>query len=521
MVFERIGRRGFLGSVAVAVTSLAGCGEETGSPEADSSSVTEPDAPQQQGTVSGGRIPAHDHSSEAMGGRLLKPSEIRATARDFPYGYVIYHRDGEVRAFDCAAETERFSGEDATAVIQSAVDELDAGTIFVRSGTYEIGPAEDSWLGGILLHSDIRIVGEGPGATIFKLKDDINGRRGEIRASPFAISEYTSRVAIENLEIDGNESNNRDIPPYPLAPHHHGIVITGESEQVPEDRKPSDILLRNLYIHDTVRSNIVVAGRNCELENLWLANSATDHWLYLGGATNCNIRNVHMSGFARAEGIVFGVGRRRCYGNTLSDVTFSNFVETPYQNDAPEGIGGRYPLLAISLRHSSGFAHHNTVRDVRIRLDDAPHSSAIPNYQPNTRLQNIDYVGPVDRGPLIWNNPPAQQTSIEHLSVEITDVLDDGAGSIVLNEAPDFSITDSTLVTPGNDDIEGVRLSEGARPVARNVMRQCRIATGGPVLRVNRGQHGVPDLLVDGLFDVNDRGTAGLDRIEPVELGVY
>jgi hypothetical protein len=258
MVLGRLRRRTFLGGRSATVAGIAGCAGTDGS-DGPSSSVESPSGPSESRSGQSG-VPPHDHSGEGQGGAALAPRELSVAASQRAYSYVIYERDEKFRALDCETETEAFSDEEATTVIQQAIDALDAGAILVKQGEYRVGPEE------IRLDSNVRLVGEGRGATTLKLKGGINGRRGEIRSSILHVGETVSNVTIANLEIDGNESNNRDVPPYPMSPHHHGIVIHGSGSQVPEDRKPSNVAVRNVSVHDTVRSNVVLAGRDCVLE---------------------------------------------------------------------------------------------------------------------------------------------------------------------------------------------------------------------------------------------------------------
>lgn len=492
MGVEEIRRRGFLGAMTASVVGVAGCE----SLESGDGAKTGPDHTTKNEANQAAAQPNGDISHQ-------RPS------------YIIYNRDGQTRAFDTATQTERFRGSPASEVIQSAISDLDAGAIYIIAGEYEIGAK------GIRLQSNIRIVGEGRGATILKLRDGINGRRGEIASKVLSVGQNVENVTIADLEIDGNESGNRDVPPYPMSPHHHGIVIHGDEAQVPEDEKPANVTVRNVSVHDTVRSNIVLAGRNCELHNLWLANSATDHWLYLGGATNCNISGVHASGFARTSGIVFGVGERRAYGTTLSDVTISNLARTPYPNEQGPGFAGEYPVRAITMRKSSGNAHDNTVRNLRIRIPDAESGSAIAILESNTRLQNLTYRGPTAQGGILTMDPAAEETSVTGADILITK---DGRGEmrgIISMTAPDVTLSDVRIDAAGIGESPGIYIAEGPRPTARAVLRDVRVSSAGPALRVNRGEYGVPGLVVDSLFDRKDRGIVGVEDIDPKRMEVY
>ncbi|GAA0217272.1 hypothetical protein GCM10009000_035080 [Halobacterium noricense] len=426
-----------------------------------------------------------------------------------------------MRALEGATESEKYSGTDATRVIQNAVDDLRTGTIYVKQGTYEIGPSEDGWLGGIRLHSNIRFVGEGPGATILKLRDSVNGERGQIRVSPLVVGEETSNVTIENLEIDGNESGNRDVPPYPYSPHHHGIVIHGDGSKVPEDRKPSNILVRNVNVHDTVRSNIVLAGRNCELENLWLSNSATDHWLYMAGATNCNLRGIHASGFARNEGIVLGVGKRRCSGNTISGLTISHIAQTPYQNDEPEGLEGRYPSKAVHFRRSSGNAFGNTIKDVEISLPEAEFGQSIQTFQPDTCIQNLNYRGPMGYGGILDVAPEAANVKLESASIHISPTSNRRPVTVVQSQGSAFLLKDVSIDDVGQGDEPAIRLVADETSIDQTTIRDVSAAANGPCLRAHGGNAGINKLFVENLQDLSDTGARITGNVNFIKKGIY
>lgn len=429
--------------------------------------------------------------------------------------YVVEKRAGETVAVDGERESVRFGGADATRVIQSAIDDLDGGRVFVRAGEYAIGGR------GIALRSNVELVGEGRGATVLRLKDDINGRRGEVSSTVLNVGQTVENVVIADLEVDGNESGNREVPPYPMSPHHHGIRIHGHEPQVPEVEKPSNVTVRNVAVHDTVRSNVVLAGRNCALENLWLSNSATDHWLYAAGATHCDIRGVHASGFARTSGIVFGVGERRCYGNTLSDVTIADVARTPYPNEQGPGFAGEFPVRAFTMRTSSGNAHDNTVRDLDIWIPDAPAGSSVAVLQPDTRVENLSYRGPTGFGGILTVHPAGAGTTIDGVDVEITGRGRGGMRGMVTVSAPDVTVEDARIDAPEIESIPGVFLGEGPEPLARVALRDVRVAAGGPALEVNRGEYGVPNLVVDSFFDLEDSGVVGVDRIDPARMDVH
>jgi len=87
--------------------------------------------------------------------------------------------------------------------------------------------------------------------------------------------------------------------------------------------------------------------------------------------------------------------------------------------------------------------------------------------------------------------------------------------------APDVTVADARIDASDIESIPGMYLGEGPEPVAGVVLRDVRVATGGPALLVNRGEYGVPNLVVDSFFDVNDSGIVGVDDIDPAQMDVH
>lgn len=503
MVLDRFHRREVLGGISGAMIGLAGCLGDVGPAEKLDT---------KEGQTA---IPPHDHSGPEQGGTSLSPHSVTIEAFSQPKSFIVYKRDGEVKALDGRSQQERFSDTDARTVIQSAIDALESGgTVFIRSGTYLIGPES------IRPRSGTQIVGEGRGATILKVKDGLNDAADDFHV--IHVADYVANVTIRDLEIDGNESNNRDISPYPESPFSHGIRIEpDESELPPREAKPSNITVKNVYIHDTIRSNIGVTGRNCELHQLWLENSATDHWLYAAGAEGCTIDGVHASGFARTEGIVFGVGERPVSNNKLANVVIEDIEQTPIQNE-PGGIAGRYPVRSAIIRPSGGNAYSNTIENLGIDVSGAEFGQHIGIHGRNTLISDLRYRGPpptVDN-PFVAVGPKAEDTSLHEATITFTD---DGTGncpSVINPSAPDFTAKDIRIEANTTNDIPGIHLTEGPRAIARATIRDVTAEVNGPVIKASSGDYGIPGLYVENLRDVNNRGAVGIDQIDPIRLEI-
>lgn len=512
MRHEGMYRRGFLGGTMAAVVGLAGCEEQ-----ATESKSTSHEATNRSNTSDGPQetVPPHDHSGEGRGGSSLAPDSITIDAFHQPASFIIYKREDEVKALDGRTQEERFSDKDARTVIQSAINALESGgTVFITSGTYLIGPQS------IRPPTGTQIVGEGRGATTLKVKDGLNEATEDFHV--IHVADYVDDVTIRDLEIDGNESNNREIPPYPESPFSHGIRIEPDEERPPEEAKPTNITVNNVYVHDTIRSNIGLTGRNCELENLWLENSATDHWLYAAGAEGCTIDGVHASGFARTEGIVFGVAERPVSNNTLSNVVIEDIEPTPIQNE-PGGLAGRYPVRSVIIRPSSGNAYTNSIENLKIDISDAEFGQHIGIHGRNTQVSNLRYRGPLPAvdNPFVAVGPKARDTTLQEVTITFTDEGTGNCPSVINPAAPDFTAKDVRIDANTTTDVPAIHLTEGSRPVARATIRDVTAEVNGPVIQVNPGEYGVPGLYVENLHDVNNQGTVGIDQIDPIQVEIF
>lgn len=515
MDWERLRRRTFLGGVSGTIAGLAGCNSI--SPDRDElgqrPEVTETDVT---------TIPPHDHSGPESGGDSIAPATASIERQQLPYSYVVYERDGEIRALNGATEREEFSGTDATTVIQQAIDATSAetgsgGTVLLRQGEYRIGEHE------LQLRSHVHLIGEGSGATILKLKDGINGRRGETRTTVITVKEGVEHASIRNLEIDGNESGNREVPPYPMSPHHHGIMIHGSSPKVPEDRKPAYITVEDVYVHDTVRSNVVLAGRNCRLKNLRLENSATDHWLYMGGATNCVVDGLFLGGFARTDGVVLGTDGRRCTGNTITNVKISGIRETPYQNDQPEGFDGRYPSLAFSLRPGeAGLRGDNTIENVDVNIPNAKAGQTMSIRHPDTTVTDLTYHGPFNEKGILDVGSAGTGSKIRDATLNVDGLGNQSKSPITQIKGSNVLLSSVTVDDAADLGLPAIAVIASDGPIAHVTIRDGFVSTSNRALLGRAANGQVKGLVVDNLYDEHGAGVeTGSADVEFEQRNIY
>jgi len=110
--------------------------------------------------------------------------------------YIIYQEGDNICAVNCDTGKIDFQGTNATSVIQSAIDNLSYGKIFIKSGEYTIENA-------IKIKSNMEIVGE-ENATVLKAGKNLNKN---ILENYTRTSALDKNITIRNLKIDGNKNN--------------------------------------------------------------------------------------------------------------------------------------------------------------------------------------------------------------------------------------------------------------------------------------------------------------------------
>lgn len=411
--------------------------------------------------------------------------------------------DEVITAVDATTDEEFQRGNDARTIIQAGIDRLeDGGTVSLEAGTYVIDGGE------ILIRSDITLLGEGPRETVLKRADGLNEEAQNvirIGGDPIDVAD----VEIRDLEIDGNESNNRSIQPYPESPSAHGLLIHAEG-----------VTVDNLYIHDSIRSNIVLLGSDCRLTNLELANAATDHWIYLASAEDCVIEDVHASGFVRG-GLTFGTDGESCRNNTLSNIVLEGAAEPPFEDQLPsDPLQARYPLIVCVFRNALGEAYGNTIKNLRIGppADDG-FSQQIVIAQRDSTIQNLEFVGPAGfnhnvlqiGGP--WEGGAAPGTEISNVNFDLTHegpVTDDGPlanPSIIKSYSGDVTLEDVTI-KEAVDQHAGVSITGQHHTISNTTLRDFTVRSHEKALTIDGTTNPVRDLVIE---DFRDNEEAGIE----------
>jgi len=119
-----------------------------------------------------------------------------------PAKFIIYKEMGVSFARDGQTGEIRFKDVDAASVIQSAIDALTEGAIFLKSGIYDIEST-------LSLKSRVGLIGEGTGyygrAAILKLADGANVPLLNVKAED--PDGQTKNVVLRNLWLNGNAPN--------------------------------------------------------------------------------------------------------------------------------------------------------------------------------------------------------------------------------------------------------------------------------------------------------------------------
>lgn len=504
MAFNELRRRRFLGGVTATIAGFAGCGQQQ--PEDKGTMIENQES---SSTDTQTEIPPHDHSGDDAGGTRLGPQSISISEFRGSHSYIIYNRNGETKALSGESQQEEISGS-AREVIQSALDRLEkGGSLLLKQGTYVVGPS------GLTIPSGVTMLGEGPGVTTIKLREG----SAQSGTPVINIGKNRSNITVANIEIDGN-AGQQTFDPYPDSPHLHGIVIQGGGPDLPTRQKPANIMIENVTVHDTVRSNIVVAGRHCVLNNLRLSNSVTDHWLYLAGAEGCQITNVHASGYARGDGIVFGVGSRPCFGNLVSGVVIENAEETPIQNE-PSGLLGRYPKTAVIFRSGKTF-HSNRLRDIHIHNSKPGLGHEIGIFHQDVTVEGLTYRDELGTGPVIRVDRDAEGSKVENARIRLRRGRDNtGSNPVILSKSPEVTFSDIHIEDKSSAANQGFCISGVERSVNGNTIRDSIVACNGPVLKVDGEQNPVNSLYVENIQSQTGIDVVTTGETNFIKRGVY
>lgn len=382
--------------------------------------------------------------------------------------------------------------------IQKAIDGVGfGGTVEIMAGTYYI---EDSPL---RISEGVTLLGQGPGETVFKLPNGVHQDAHSI----LEVTSGADDVTIRDLEIDGNEANNRDIEPFPDSPHSHGLLIHESRDGV----KPKRTTVENIYIHDTIRSNIVLAGIDCTIDTAKLANSATDHWLYLARAEQCSVNNIRASGFAR-EGIVFSTSGHKAVDNTISDLVIEDAKRTPFDEAVGrENLDAIAPLGPIVFR-PDGEGRGNIIRDVEIRPPEDDISHMVRVNQPDAKIEGLTITGPVGYTHAVISAGNSTTfdslagTTISGVTLNVESSGDRDFNTALFDISRSDIVIEDVTVNQKVDDFFGFRIAARHGPISDCEIRNVDMRSGREAVFVDGNEYAVTNLAIGDFRDHLDSG---------------
>ncbi len=432
--------------------------------------------------------------------------------------YLVRKTRGEILAESAETGEEIARGTDAVPVVQAAIDAAASHpgetAVHVLEGEYTVRS------GIVTVRSEVALVGAGIGETVFRMADGRNEDADPLVMTPSGVQD----AAIRHLEIHGNERNNRDIPPFPDSPNGHGLEIGG-----------TGVVVEDVYVHDTVRSNIVLRGRGCSVRSIRVGNSATDHWLYFTDAENCTVEDVRASGFARGGGIVFGVGERTVHGNTLSDVVVEGTTTTPRAEGDTTDLRPRdyFPKHVVIFRAAPNAAD-NTVTHLVVR--DPGHRSGHVVFlgHPGASLRNYEYAGPAGYYPQVVRIGSAAGgvpgAAVRHVHLTVTDpVRENGARfreagvskpAVIASRSSDVVIEDVEIEGAVGASLRGVLFTGAHRRVEENTLTGARIEAVGPAVVADGREHPIRGLELLSVTDIQCSGVSILGDVDLAEEDV-
>lgn len=178
--------------------------------------------------------------------------------------------------------------------IQIAIDSLEilgGGNVILLPGNFTIGNMQDD---RILKKKRVNIFGYG---AIINIPDNCGDSIPTAIECDSGDHYYTG---IFGIEINGNNSNNSiSSSPYPAG--GHGILTArwdysafrwGNADAL--IGTANNIIIRDIYIHNTERSNIVTGGIGHIVESSKFRDTDNDHIIYISGGQKIIYRNIQI-----------------------------------------------------------------------------------------------------------------------------------------------------------------------------------------------------------------------------------
>ncbi|WP_226043420.1 hypothetical protein [Natrinema sp. DC36] len=242
--------------------------------------------------------------------------------------------------------------------------------------------------------------------------------------------EGAENVTIRNIEVDGRESEFRDLYG---SNRGHGIAVAGDGSG---NFRPTNCVVESCYAHDTIRTNVAVAADESTFRDLKLENAATDHWLYIAHGSNNHVKNIEGSGFCKTGGIIVGGNGSKTLDNKIETVHAHNTTTTP-ENAQPKHV------VEFRTPSATGDRGNTTLRDVTVENPHADGLGILAQTGHKAEIDSVYYTGPFDQTGLIDLRSDGSRAS--ELDIRVTDTTTSGNQLIRLT---------------ANSEVENVRLRE-------------------------------------------------------------
>lgn len=404
--------------------------------------------------------------------------------------YVIDHADANSIDTDGLSGTIRFIDPSGTVSDwQTTIDNLSAdggGTVVAMPGTYDVDAAID-------IKDDVVLDGLSLGAVQFRLVDSY----GSSPPPVIRMHDGVVRAGVRNVEIDGNQANNTSS--FNDGNEGHGIVI----EDVDNNNRPERCFAENCFIHDTIRTNLVMSGKHCTARNLWVSNSATDHWIYFSRPENCTVENVIGWGFSSNGPIVFGGNAYDCVSSTIR-----NFYAAAL-SDAPDG-GACSPLITWREAGSGATHRDNLAKNITVDTTGYTDGASIIMRHSDPELKNFNYYGPCNRKHIISVDQRSDRAHVDNATIKLTDTAQDlgyAARLMGTNQYLDIDFRETST-----NSYRGVLL-DGTQETVTNATISGYLG-GGESVGIRAADNGngirqlnIKDLIIDHSTEIEESGT--------------
>lgn len=375
--------------------------------------------------------PLLDHGLEKTASYIIRRNGSYYEAINGSTGKISYGGSGDAGGV---------TGTNAGAVIQSAIDAI----YNVASGTVILVPSTTFFFYGEQLPLIMRDLVDFKGtdwSTVLKLRNGEN----QNAATFIKFQNNARKIKISDLQIDGNQVNNDlNWADRMSSPTAHGIWFGDDSGQA----TMTNCRVNNVYIHDTVRSNIVFGGLNCTLSNSLLENSLCDHQLYMASPVNCWVDKVLMRGFFANEVVPWAYDAEQ---TTMQNCTIKDLVANPNSYVQPWVIRFR------SGGVGAGAWEDNKIEGCIIRDDNglATHTieiqgGTVTEHGTPTKSKFIDNLIISGKGGEAMIRVGANATDWSFLQNRIYNLVATGAGIQILSGADRFNIQENQFFMTGS-----------------------------------------------------------------------